>query len=143
VYHASKWGLEGLSESLRYELSPFGIEVVLVQPGPFTTNLFPGSPRPTDHETEATYGKMNQVLEDLSAGFEQVFADPETPTDPQLVVDAIVGLVEMPAGERPLRTMLGVDFGAGHAVNDAVEPLRRQALEGMGMIELDSVTKRP
>lgn len=38
-YHASKWALEALTESLRYELFQFGIEVVLIEPGPFQTAL--------------------------------------------------------------------------------------------------------
>jgi NAD(P)-dependent dehydrogenase (short-subunit alcohol dehydrogenase family) len=38
-YHASKWALEGLVESLRYELLSFGIRVVLIEPGPFETDL--------------------------------------------------------------------------------------------------------
>ena len=38
-YHASKWALEALVESLRYELLAFGIRVVLIEPGPFETAL--------------------------------------------------------------------------------------------------------
>jgi NAD(P)-dependent dehydrogenase (short-subunit alcohol dehydrogenase family) len=38
-YHASKWALEAVAESLRYELLPSGIDVVLVEPGPFETAL--------------------------------------------------------------------------------------------------------
>ncbi|HEY4187368.1 MAG TPA: SDR family oxidoreductase [Polyangia bacterium] len=38
-YHASKWALEALVESLRYELLPFGVAVVLIEPGPFETKL--------------------------------------------------------------------------------------------------------
>jgi NAD(P)-dependent dehydrogenase (short-subunit alcohol dehydrogenase family) len=38
-YHASKWALEALVESLRYELLAFGIRVVLIEPGPFETSL--------------------------------------------------------------------------------------------------------
>jgi NAD(P)-dependent dehydrogenase (short-subunit alcohol dehydrogenase family) len=38
-YHASKWALEGMIESLRYELIPFGIRVALVEPGPYRTEL--------------------------------------------------------------------------------------------------------
>jgi len=36
-YHATKFAVEGLSDSLRVELAPFGIDVVLVQPGPIRT----------------------------------------------------------------------------------------------------------
>jgi NAD(P)-dependent dehydrogenase (short-subunit alcohol dehydrogenase family) len=39
AYHASKWALEGMIEALRYELIPFGIRVVLVEPGPYRTEL--------------------------------------------------------------------------------------------------------
>lgn len=39
AYHASKWALEALAESLRYELVQFGIRVVLIEPGPFQTRL--------------------------------------------------------------------------------------------------------
>lgn len=37
-YHASKWALEGLSESIAQEVAPFGIKVTLVEPGPFGTD---------------------------------------------------------------------------------------------------------
>jgi len=36
-YHASKWAVEGFSESLRQELLPFGIQLILVEPGPYPT----------------------------------------------------------------------------------------------------------
>jgi len=38
-YHATKWALEAWTECLRYELSPLGIGVVLIEPGPFKTAL--------------------------------------------------------------------------------------------------------
>lgn len=40
AYNASKWAVEGFSESLRFELRPFGISVNLIEPGPFKTNIF-------------------------------------------------------------------------------------------------------
>jgi NAD(P)-dependent dehydrogenase (short-subunit alcohol dehydrogenase family) len=38
-YHASKWALEGMIEALRLELIPFGVRVVLIEPGPYHTRL--------------------------------------------------------------------------------------------------------
>jgi NAD(P)-dependent dehydrogenase (short-subunit alcohol dehydrogenase family) len=38
IYHASKWGLEGMSESLRQEVAPFGVKVLLVEPSAFRTD---------------------------------------------------------------------------------------------------------
>jgi NADP-dependent 3-hydroxy acid dehydrogenase YdfG len=40
VYHATKWAIEGLSEGLRYELSPLNIKVKVVEPGMVKTNLY-------------------------------------------------------------------------------------------------------
>jgi NAD(P)-dependent dehydrogenase (short-subunit alcohol dehydrogenase family) len=40
AYSASKFALEGLSDTLRLELAPFGIEVSLVEPGPIRTPIF-------------------------------------------------------------------------------------------------------
>jgi NAD(P)-dependent dehydrogenase (short-subunit alcohol dehydrogenase family) len=39
-YISSKFALEGLSESMRYELSPFGIKTIIIEPGVIKTNLF-------------------------------------------------------------------------------------------------------
>jgi NAD(P)-dependent dehydrogenase (short-subunit alcohol dehydrogenase family) len=39
AYHASKWALEGMIESLRLELVPFGVNVVLIEPGPYVSDL--------------------------------------------------------------------------------------------------------
>jgi len=40
AYNASKWALEGFSESLRYELKFFGIDVLLIEPGTYPTKIF-------------------------------------------------------------------------------------------------------
>jgi NAD(P)-dependent dehydrogenase (short-subunit alcohol dehydrogenase family) len=38
IYHASKWALEGFSQSLAQEVAPFGIRVTLIEPGGFSTD---------------------------------------------------------------------------------------------------------
>jgi NAD(P)-dependent dehydrogenase (short-subunit alcohol dehydrogenase family) len=45
IYCASKWAVEGWAESIAYELDPFGIDVVLVEPGPYRTEIWNSSPR--------------------------------------------------------------------------------------------------
>lgn len=47
IYCASKWALEGWAESIAYELDPFGIDVILVEPGPYKTEIWHGTERVT------------------------------------------------------------------------------------------------
>jgi NAD(P)-dependent dehydrogenase (short-subunit alcohol dehydrogenase family) len=51
IYCASKWAIEGWAEAIAYELAPFGISVVLVEPGPYRTNIWENSPRLTPAES--------------------------------------------------------------------------------------------
>ena len=43
MYCASKWALEGWAESLAYEVDPFGIDVVVIEPGPYRTEIWNSS----------------------------------------------------------------------------------------------------
>jgi short-subunit dehydrogenase len=40
IYHASKFALEGLSESVQYEVEPFGIKIILIEPGAVGSNFW-------------------------------------------------------------------------------------------------------
>ncbi len=40
LYNATKWAVEGFSESLQYELEPFGIRVKIIEPGPINTDFY-------------------------------------------------------------------------------------------------------
>jgi len=44
IYCASKWALEGWAESLAYEVDPFGIDVILIEPGPYRTEIWNSTP---------------------------------------------------------------------------------------------------
>lgn len=115
VYHASKWALEGYSAALRAELASSGVDVVLVEPGPFKTELFGQSPAPKDSARAASYPPaFVDAMQGLGEMFESVFGDDTAPTDPSLVVDLFVELADQAPGTRPLRTAVGLDFG----VND-------------------------
>ena len=134
VYHASKWAVEGYSLALRGELASSGVDVVVVEPGPFTTSLFPSMRLPVDAEGRAASypATVHETFAAMGGMFEGLFKSPDVPTDPALVVHRLVELVEMPAGTRPFRSVVGVDLGV-RARNDAVEPFDIGVLEGAGM----------
>ncbi|MDB4286156.1 SDR family oxidoreductase [bacterium] len=136
VYHASKWGLEGLSESMRYELAPLGIDVVIVEPGPFSTNFFGNIVNSEDSEIATAYAHVGAFFEGFQNQVMGAFEDSNAPTDPMLVVQCFDKLIDTPAGSRPIRTMVGLDFGL-QAINDATEPIRKGVLASMGLAESD------
>lgn len=141
VYHASKWGLEGLSESMRYELAPLGIDVVLVEPGPFATNFFGNIIPAANEEIASAYSHVNEFFEGFGKQVEGMFGDENAPTDPMIVVKIFEDLINLPNGSRPLRTIAGLDFGF-QALNDVVEPLRKASLASMELSEWDGPTPK-
>jgi NAD(P)-dependent dehydrogenase (short-subunit alcohol dehydrogenase family) len=144
VYHASKWALEGYSMSLRAELASSGVDVVVVEPGPFTTGLFPNSPRPEDADGRAqSYpAAAHHALATIGGAFEGLFQNPETPTDPAIVVDRIIELADMKPGTRPFRSVVGVDFGV-RALNASTEAFDAAIIESLGLTSFATIGPRP
>ena len=136
VYHASKWGLEGLSEAMRYELAPLGIDVVIVEPGPFSTNFFGNMIPATNEDIASAYQHVGEFFDGFGQQVTEMFGDDNAPTDPMIVVKIFEDLINCPTGTRPLRTIAGLDFGF-QALNDAVEPIRKASLESMGLEACD------
>jgi hypothetical protein len=137
IYHASKWTVQGYSQALRGELASSGVDVVIIEPGPFATALLARSQQPEDAEGRSgTYpAAVREAYTGMGAAFDGLFADPAMPTDPAIVVDAMAELIEMAPGTRPLRTCLGVDFGVRDR-NAAIEPFDAGLLDAMGMTAL-------
>lgn len=136
VYNASKWGLEGVSEALRYEVSPLGIDVVLVEPGPFATDFFTNIKQPDDKEIASAYGHVQEFIGGFGQQVNSLYEDDNAPTDPMIVVEIFDKLINMPDGTRPLRTIAGMDFGF-QALNDATEPIRKASLDAFGVSDWD------
>src|SRR5258708_14527977 len=61
LYGASKYAVEALTDSYRYELSQLGIDVVLVQPSAYPTNLFAAGQKPGDAQTGTAYGQLGTI----------------------------------------------------------------------------------
>jgi NAD(P)-dependent dehydrogenase (short-subunit alcohol dehydrogenase family) len=139
VYNASKWAVDALGEALRYELSSFGIDSVIVEPGPYHTSLFAEATKPADEARAAEYGGVAAIPGQLFAAFDNTFETMKAETDPKAVVDAIVALIRTPAGQRPLRTVVGpLHFGAATA-NERTAELAKEMLGALGLAHLENV----
>ena len=102
-YNATKWAVEALSENYRVELSQFGVDVAIIEPGGFPTNFFGNILRPSSRDRDAGYGDMAGAPEAAFAGFADFLAaNPQQ--NPQLVADAVVAVVDAAPGTRPFRT---------------------------------------
>ncbi|MED4205135.1 oxidoreductase [Neobacillus mesonae] len=77
-YCASKHALEGWSESLRLEMKPFGVDVVLVEPGSFKTNIWTTGRQVTSSHENSPYFKQMGKLENYILSGESGFGDPKT-----------------------------------------------------------------
>lgn len=119
-YNSAKFAVEGLSEGLRYELRPLGIDVVLIQPGAFPTEIFSKAGQGSDSSVINGYGELAKVPEQIGEGIGQLFANVKP--NAQDVADAVLRLIELPNGQRPLRTV--VDAVTGKFVEDANDRVR-------------------
>jgi NAD(P)-dependent dehydrogenase (short-subunit alcohol dehydrogenase family) len=129
TYSATKHALEAYVQGLRYEVSPFGIDVALVQPGPFGTGLLAGGKAPERNDVLASYGELAGVPNAMGQHFAAFLQREEAPK-PQLVVDAYLALADMPAGKRPTRTVVGITWGVDE-MNAAKQPIQDRVLKEM------------
>ena len=106
-YCASKYALESLAEGYRAELSGFGIESCIVEPGGFPTAFMSGMITPSDAERMNAYGEMASLPEASINGY-VAYVESIPEQRPERVAEAIVKLVNTPFGEKPFRTV--VDF---------------------------------
>lgn len=107
TYQASKWALEALAENYRVELSGFGIENCIIEPGGYPTAFSDNLLKPSDLSRELEYGDYAKVPAAVLHNFENVLkSNPQQ--DPQKVADAFAELIEKPKGDKPFRT--AVDF---------------------------------
>ena len=96
AYHASKWALEGISQSLAQEVAGFGIHVTLIEPGGYSTDWSGPS---------ATHSQENPAYADVREAAKNRPSAAAKPGDPTATRDAILKVVD--ADEPPLRIFFG------------------------------------
>jgi NAD(P)-dependent dehydrogenase (short-subunit alcohol dehydrogenase family) len=109
LYHASKWGLEGFSQSLAAEVASFGIKVTIVEPGGFATD-WGGASAKRAVEMAAYDGARAAI---------GAFRRSATPGDPEATGSAILKVVD--SFDPPLR----IFFGSGGLPMTRAEYARR------------------
>ena len=101
AYISSKFALEGLSESLRFELGPFGVNVIIIEPGVIKTNFFDSMKIAKRANENDTY---KEITEKVISGVKMMA---EMGTPPKEVANAIIKSLKE---EKPLpRYVVGND----------------------------------
>jgi NAD(P)-dependent dehydrogenase (short-subunit alcohol dehydrogenase family) len=126
-YCASKFALEALAETYHYELAPQGIESVIVEPGSYQTPVFGNIVMAADTARTDTYGPVSHIPAKVIAIFTGAAGNP------QELADAVLQIVETPAGQRKLRyrvsaASLGID-----EINALSESVQAKLLEVFGL----------
>lgn len=101
IYHASKWALEGMAQSLAAEVAPLGIRVTLLEPGGFATDWINAAPEAQRLEA---YTAQREEFESARAARRTDLGDPTATRA------AILAIVD--AEDPPLRMFLGKDVFA-------------------------------
>ena len=103
AYISTKFAVEGLSESMSYELEPFGIKVILVEPGVIRTNVFKNIV--TAKKSQNPNSPYCQIMQKMSASFEHMLENASS--SPDLVAKVVLQAV---TSENPsLRYLAGKD----------------------------------
>ena len=129
IYAGSKFGLEGISEGLHYELKRLGIDVAILQPGAFPTEISQKAQPASDQSVFEGYsaiadipGKMMNAIGGLIQSHNP---------DPQLVANAVIKLIGTEKGKRPLRTV--VDPITGRYIEAANQAVAEQFAPGLAL----------
>ncbi|MEM9139664.1 MAG: SDR family NAD(P)-dependent oxidoreductase, partial [Pseudomonadota bacterium] len=137
IYAATKFALEAMFESAAYELHPFGVEVAIVQPSDYATQIKPNSRRyfaemmeglsPEDRARAEAYA---QHLDVTKREMQDAGAPPA-----QEVADIVLEIAKTPAGQRPLRQVaMPPELAAGvNELNANLEGVQTAILQGSGM----------
>ena len=126
-YCASKFALEALAESYSYELASQGIESVIVEPGPYETPVFGNMVVAADEARTNTYGAVKEIPAKMSAALSSGAGNAQD------VADAVLRIIETPAGEKELRYVvsprnLGVD-----EINALTKRVQANVAEAFGL----------
>ncbi len=127
LYCASKFAMEALAEVYRYELASQGIDSVVIEPGAYATPIMAKLEKGEDPKRKTGYGEMAEVPEKLKAKIGSSRANP------QEIADAVLQIIETPAGQRHLRYRVGPGGPGVQRINAVTDEVQAQMLEAFGI----------
>jgi NAD(P)-dependent dehydrogenase (short-subunit alcohol dehydrogenase family) len=127
LYCASKFAMEALAEVYRYELASQGIDSVIIEPGAYATPIMAKLERGEDPKRKTGYGEMAEVPEKLKARIGN------SRGNPQEIADAVLRIIETPAGQRQLRYRVGPGGPGVQRINTVTDEVQAQMLEAFGI----------
>src|SRR6476660_5148242 len=136
IYGASKFAVEALTDSLRYEVSQLEVEVVEVQPSAYPTNFYTGIQTPADTEVTKSYGEVGQIPDAMFKSFMSRFEGKDAP-NPHDVAEAVAKLVDQSKGSRATRTIVGAPAFGSDKANEDIAPVQAKAVEALGLSYLE------
>jgi len=140
IYASAKHAVEALAQSFRYDLAPAGVDSLIVQPGAYPTkmNLPENVVHGADTRRLDSYGELAGVPAAMQEAMASALAGSVAP-DPGVVARAIADLIELPAGKRPLRTVVGEDAAPAIPINEAADAVHQGVYEEFGLAHMLSV----
>jgi NAD(P)-dependent dehydrogenase (short-subunit alcohol dehydrogenase family) len=130
LYCASKFAMEALAETYRYELASLGIDSVLIEPGAYATPIMEKLERGEDPSRKSGYGEMAEIPEKIQTKIASSRANP------QEIADTALQIIETPAGQRQLRYRLGPGGPGVQRINALTDEVQAQLLEAFGITSL-------
>jgi NAD(P)-dependent dehydrogenase (short-subunit alcohol dehydrogenase family) len=130
-YAATKWALEAFAEASSYELAPFRIDVAILEPGAFPTQIFSKFVGADDAVRVGEYGDIVKYAERLTSAFDQEMVG----RDPVAIADAVLNLVKLPPGTVPLRVPIPGNEGMDRN-NFAAAAYQQKLLADYGLINM-------
>jgi NAD(P)-dependent dehydrogenase (short-subunit alcohol dehydrogenase family) len=126
-YCATKFGVEAMFETMAYELAPFGVEITIIQPGGYPTDIWDSGRRYSDAMVARADAERRAAYAQHIAGSQRMFGSGGT-TDPMDVPRAIAEIIALPVGSRPLRRPVHPNTRATDALNAAHAQVQAAAL---------------
>jgi NAD(P)-dependent dehydrogenase (short-subunit alcohol dehydrogenase family) len=119
--------VSGLAESYSYELASQGIESVIVEPGPYETPVTGKMVVAADEARTNTYGAVKQIAAKINAALASMAGNA------QEVADAVLRIIETPAGEKRLRYLVSTEGFGVDQINALSGQVQANLLGALGL----------